>query len=290
MANTPKIFQIRALKLLNTDYTVKANFKVIGSAAFNFAAEWVDQMTGPSPFTIESEINRITTEGTISIGEYTRELLDALLDANNTVNSLGTTGLLKDVTNRNGTLVMAGGNVITALALSTTAADIKSGFYRLSVANQATKMVQLHALSSPDLKRNEYEDFDTGLVKTTTLADGGTAVDLGAGIRATNAATVTIPVTGGANWYTTLRVFAPGEESYSSIIGQEDLRVQHYKMIALSREIQNRRWYELLIHRAALSTVNFNFAEEFSTNEITGKLLYSEPDNAVAEANYYRGR
>lgn len=286
MSNTV-IFQLSKLKFL--DYATRAilaNVKVMGSLNITFTGELAEQMTGPSFFPIETEVNRITTEATLNIGQYDEDILKVLMDARNTTNAItATTGLIKEQENISGSIVASDSGVFTALTLSSTVANIKSGLYRLVVKEGATE-VEVYSLASPDLRRADFEDYATSLVKTVTPADGATA-DLGIGVNATAASTVSF-ASAPAGSSTIFRVIAPGAESKTSELGQESLVIPKVKLIALGRTMSDGRWFEIFGHNCIFPGLNLNFAEEFSANEITGKLIFDNDEMSVARITAYK--
>ena len=281
-----KIHNFQACKILDYNtYEVINSFKAAGEVVFNFNAELVEQMSGPSFAPIETEVNRFTTDATLKIGEYGREVLNSIVGSTNQEYAI-TNGLIADTENRVGSLVLSGNALINSLALSTTLTNIKSGLYRLVVTDATAGTVQVQALSSPDLLVSEYSNFDTSLVTTVTIASGAT-LDLGIGVNAVCASTVTLSgLTNGDA--TTFRVFSPGQEAESSSIGSLDTRVPKVKILVLSRNFSDQRWSEILLENAIFPSAQFMFTDEISQNEITGKAIFDDTTKQVASFLSYR--
>ena len=281
----PKVFDFSDLKLLNRE-TKKSIYTSDASGSVNFAlnAEIMEQKAGPSNYSVEAEVASFSSECTLNIGDYDHELLEAIGAFTNTTNSI-TNGLVTEITNQKGTLYNTTGSAITAIALSSTASDIRSGWYRAEITDVTNTQIKVYVISSPDLKRSEYEDYNARLLKTVTVATGSN--DLGAGITATGASTVSF--TGMAVGDTTsFRVFAPGEEAHTLEFGTPLEEVPHLSMMCLSRKIEGGRWAELYLENVILAGLNFNFTKEFSANEVTGRAIYDKTTGIVGKLYTYR--
>ena len=288
--SNPVIFQLAALKAFRySDFSLLANVRVTGQASFSFTGELAEQMTGPSLFPIETEVNRITTEGSINIGEYSKESLEFLMNAiyeNHAVSQ--STGAI--VTGRaigaGANIVAAAGGVIKTLGLSSTN-TVKSGLYRILVSDKANKKVELYSLSSPDLSSSDFSNYSTGLIAEITLADGATTNNAATGLDIEAADTVNFDNVSDGDALI-FRAFAPGDEGSTTKIGQERTIIPKVKLSCLSRTMSDGRWYELFIHNCIFPGTTFGFNEEFSANEVSGKLIYDFDEQAVATATFFR--
>lgn len=286
-AQNTKIFKFQALKLMDYDtWDLLANIRAAGSATFNFSPELAEQMSGPSFYPIETEVSTIATEASLNIGEYGSRLLKALMDTDNTDQAI-TTGLVTTPENLKGkSVVGSGSGLITALAKNSDATKMRSGFYRLKIKDITSFKVDVIAITSPDLTFSEYENFQEGLVKEVTMTAGG-AIDLGIGVNATGAATLS--GTGLADGDSALfRVYAPGAEAYEAKIGQLGQRIPKVKVACLSRTMSDGRWFELIADNAIFPGLNMPFSDEFAANEITGKLIFDPNVQRVARVYAYK--
>ena len=284
-----KILQFQAFKLFKYGtWDQIISFEAAGSVVANMTGELAQQMSGPSFFPIESEVNTIQAECTINFGEVGSAVHEATMGASTSTYTISSTaGVIADEESIKGALVATGGDAITDLALSATTSDIKSGLYKLQLTNTTTMTADVIALSSPDLKYSDYSDFDKSIVKTVTLADGDT-LDLGIGVNATCAATVNLANETTESAYL-FRVFAPGAAADKSTVGQRELVIPKVKIMTLSRTMSDGRWLELFGHNCIFPGMSYNFSGEFSATEVAGQMLFDARRNEVAEiVRYYK--
>ena len=282
-----KIFKFQNLQLLNyDDLEPIADIRAAGSVTYGLSPELAEQMTGPSLFTIETEVATIGTEVSLNIGEYGSDVLKALMGAQEQVKDVSS-GLVDEVENVKGTgLFKADGDGVTATVLSADDSTHRSGLYRVKLIDKAMKKLEITALSSPDLKQSEYETFDKKLVKTLTLADSAD-LDTGTGVNLTGAADTALAAVAEGDAFV-FRVYAKGNEAYRALIGQRNLVIPKVKVITSSRTMSDGRWFEVLWYNCIIPGSNFNFGDEFSANEVTGKMIFDEPRGALGEILGYR--
>lgn len=273
-AENAKIFKFQELALFNySDYRLIRSFKAAGSAEFNFSPELVEQMSGPSFFPIETEVSTITTEGILNIGEYGSQVLEALMDASVTDNSVSS-GLVTVPRNiGTGTLFnsASASTSINAVALGATP---RAGQYRIEVTGASE--ITVNAIYSPSLARADYSDELNGIVEVVTLT-AGTTSNLSIGVDVTAAATLTLNM--GDSFI--IDVFESGHDSYTAEIGQENLVIPKVKLACLSRNMSDGRWGALFLHNCIFPGLNLKFIDEFSANEITGKLIFDPVERSV---------
>lgn len=277
-----KIFKFQALKLIDyNSYEILERIQAAGSAVFNFSPELAEQMSGPSLYPIETEVSTISTEATLNIGEYGSRILEVLMGAKSTDQAVAD-GLVTTPINVKGELVKASsGKALTGLTLATDKSKIKAGFFRLKLKDKTAKTVEVIAYSSPNLTPSEYEDFGSSIVKTVTLVNAG-SLDLGIGVTGTAAATVDLSAMEDGD-STTFRVFRPGSEAYVADLGQAGQRIPKTKILCLGRTMSDGRWFEFFAENCIFPGLNFNFADEFSANEVTGKMIFDGPTQRVAQ-------
>lgn len=281
-----KIFKFQALKLLNhATYDLIASFKAAGSAVFNLNPELATQMSGPSLFDIETEVSIINTEATLNIGEYGAQVMEALIGAKSTTKSISVDGLIEPPVNRVGSLFNATGAAIVGIT-KIPAEELKSGLFRIYLKDKASLTAAIQVLSSPDLRREDYADFDSGLLKEVVLADNA-VLDSGAGWNINCAAAVDLATHADGDAFT-VRVFAEGVDAYQADIGQRGLLIPKVKVICLGRTMSDGRWFEVLFDNCIFPGVNFNFGDEFSANEVSGKLIFDERTGRVGSTVAYQ--
>lgn len=282
-----KIFKFQNLKILRySDYKELANIRTAASVSFNLNPELAEQMTGPSLFPIETEVSTVGTEASINIGEYSREVMSVLMGADSTVQE-ATSGHLATPTNVKGTgLFLASGGGIISATLDSDTSKIRSGLYRVSIPDGSANNIEVHALSSPELAASEYEDFSKSLVKKLEMADGK-ALETGIGVTLTCAGTVALDNISSDDAFI-FRVYSPSVEAFESKIGQTGLQIPKVKIITTSRRLSDGRWFEVLWHNCIFPGLNFNFADEFSANEVTGKIIFDETTGRLGEAYFRR--
>ncbi len=282
-----KIFKFQALKLFDyITWDQLVSIRAAGSAVFNFSPELAEQMSGPSFYPIETEVSTIATEGTLNIGEYGSDIMKALMDADITEINPGATGAIDSPRNLKGSLFMLAGDGIVSVALSTIPMDIKSGLYRIRIANTTTGLAEVIAISSPDLVPSDYDNFLDSLVTTVTIADGA-SLDLGNGVTATCASTVDLSTFEVGDSFL-LRVTAPGSEAYTARLGQVGQAIPKVRAVCLSRTMSDGRWFELVAQNCIFPGVNLNFGDEFAANEITGKMIFDPTLQYVADIAAYK--
>ena len=157
----------------------------------------------------------------------------------------------------------------------------------MKIPDGAMNTIEIYALSAPELPASAYENYRTALVKTLTLADG-VDLDTGVGVNLTCASTVSLSAVNDDDAFT-FRVYAPAADAYEADIGQAGLVIPKVKIITTSRVMSDDRWFEVLWHNCIFPGLNFNFADEFSANEITGKIIFDETTQKLGEA-FYRSR
>ena len=281
-----KIFKFQALKFFDYNtWDLIISIKSAGSAVFNFSPELAEQMSGPSLFPIETEVSTISTEGTLNIGEYGSEIMKALLDAQITIPTI-TAGDVDVPRNIKGSLFDATGSGVISITKSTTASAIKSGFFRVRLLDLTAKTVEVIALSSPDLSPSNYQDYSKLLVETVTLADDSSN-DLAMGVSIKTATTLTLTGMAVGDSFI-FRTFAAGSEAYTAKLGQLGTKIPKVRVSALSRVMSDGRWFELFGHNCLFPGANFNFGDEFSSNEVTGKLIFDPVLNYVADIAAYK--
>ena len=285
--NRAKIFKFQNLKILRySDQEILANVRVGGSVNFSLSPELAEQMAGPSFFTVETEVSTIGTEATLNIGEYSSDVLEALMGAKTTVKEAAS-GHLETPTNVKGSaLFLADGGGIISAALNSDTSKIRSGLYRVKSIDGGAS-IGVFALSAPELPASAYENFRTGLVKTLTMADGA-ELDTTVGVNLTCAGTFAADNINEDDAFT-FRVYAPAADAYQADIGQAGLVIPKVKIITTSRTMSDDRWFEVLWHNCIFPGLNFNFADEFSANEITGKIIFDEQTQKLGEV-FYRSK
>ena len=285
--NRAKIFKFQNLKILRySDEEILANIRVGGSVNFSLSPELAEQMAGPSFFTVETEVSTVGTEATLNIGEYSSDVLEALMGAATTEKTI-TSGLLENPRNVKGTgLFASGGGGIVSAALNSDTTKIRSGYYRIKSKDGAAE-IEVYALSSPELPASAYENFRTGLVKTLTMADAE-ALDTTVGVTLTCASTFAADNISEDDAFV-FRVYAPGADAYQADIGQAGMVIPKVKIITTSRTMSDDRWLEVLWHNCIFPGLNFNFADEFSANEITGKIIFDDQTQKLGEV-FYRSK
>ena len=285
MKNT-RIFKFSALSIMDLKYNNIHTAEAAGSISLNLAPEIMEQKSGPSNYPIEAEVGGYSSEIAINIADYDSDLIDALLGTTKVSNNVAS-GLITDQENfGSADVVASAGDAIATLALSNTLTDIKSGLYKIVIDDISTGAASLIALSSNDLKVEDYADYDNRIVTSFTITDAA-VISLGNGVTATAAASVDLTGFENGDGYV-FRVLASGEDSNSISVGNIVERVPHVKLLALSREIENGRWFEILIHRCLLSGVNFNFADTFAQNDITGRAIYDPSMGNLARITDFR--
>ena len=283
-ANT-KIFNLQSFKVLN--YLTKAllgEFRTIASLNIALAPELAVQKSGPSLFDIETEVNMISSEATINVGEYNKELVNILMDSRSSVNSVAS-GLVKDIINRVGDLFGASGLAIESIAL-TGNAEIKAGRYRLELVDKTNNTFNLIALSSSGLKHADYSDRDNSVVESVNLADGaGSALSIG--VTATGKASIDL-TNANVGDAVEFQVFPEGSISETIDVGQEDLEIPKVSIVALSRNMSDGRWVEIDAPNCIFPGLTLNMGGEFSQSEITGKIIYDRPTDKLLTINTFQ--
>ena len=278
----PKIFKLSDFSIIRrSDKQHIYSSKAVGSVTYTQGPEIMEQRTGPSNFPVEAAVGSFSSECAINLGDYDPELLEVIGNLRTITNSVSA-GLITEALNFKGEVLSSSGNVILSLALGT---DVKSGWYRLVIKDIAAKTADLFALSSPDLLPSQYNDFNSRLVSTITLADN-MAVDLGIGVNAQTAVTVDLTNEEVGNGFT-FRVFASGRKAATSVIGERVPVTETVTINCLGRKIEDGRWSELVLDRVLLSGVNYNFGDEFSANEVTGRGLYDDTTHRVGQFYTY---
>ena len=286
MAN-PVIFQIGKLKLLDYfTYEIIAEPAVTHEAAFNFTGELAEQMTGPSLFPVETEVNRITTEASLTLGDYNGELTKALMGTAVEENVVDD-GLIKDIKNTKGLVYAPTSAPISALALNADKALVKSGLFLLRIVDASAGTAQVISLNSPDLRNDDFSDVKQRIVKEVTLAAG--SIDLGIGVTATVPASPSFTAAPDGS-VMVFRVLAQGARSETVKIGQNNLVIPKVKLSILARTMSDGRWFEFFAYNAIFPGLNYNFNEEFSKTQIAGKMIYDVAADLVAETTYFQKR
>ena len=113
------------------------------------------------------------------------------------------------------------------------------------------------------------------------LADGA-ALDTGVGVNLTCAGTVDASEINADDAFT-FRVYSPSTDAFEADLGQAGMVIPKVKIITTSRTMSDGRWMEVLWHNCIFPGMNFNFADEFSANEITGKIVFDEVTNKLGE-------
>lgn len=286
MVTRTKIFNIQALKVL--DYNTKrliGDFRTVASFAVSISAELAAQMNGPSLLDIETEVNRLGSEATLQFGEYNADLINVVMGSRSVVNSISN-GLIKNITNRSVVgLHGTGGSAIESIGL-TAGVNIKSGRYRLELADKSNNMYSLIALSSPDLKHGDYADRDKSIVETKAIGDGE-SVDFSIGVTVVGKASIDLSNNDDQDGLD-FQVFAEGAISESIDIGQEDLEIPKVSLIALSRNLSDGRWVEIEAPNCIFPGLNLNMGGEFSQTDITGKLIYDQGEDKLLTLNTFQ--
>ena len=277
-----KIFRFQKLSFL--DYKTEkeiVNFEAVATAKFSLKANYAEQMSGNSLVPIETEIASMATEGSITIGEYGPEVLEAIAGAAVTKHDT-TAGLLNEERTNNAKFFGAGNKVITALALSTTTSDIETGFFRVEVSNATAKKIKVYAIVSPTLKVDQYENYSTGQIGAEITLQDGVDVDLGMGVTAEVAASVDFADVNTGDYFT-FRSYAVGKEAFTAKVGQKTLTIPKIKILCASQSLSDGRWSEVFIYNALFSGLDLSFGDEFSSTEVQGKLIYDPIHQGVYE-------
>ena len=283
---SPKIFKFSDLNVM--DYTSKKSAyrgEAVGDITFAMGPEIMEQRTGPSNFPIEAEVGSFNSEVSVACMDYNPELLEVIGAMGNVVNSVSG-GLVTEIVNQVGEVYAPTGKLITALALDTDTSKIRSGLYR--VEYEGAGVISVYAITSIDLQFSEYLDYKTRKVGTGTIANAA-SLDLGMGVKATCASTVTLADAAIGDSFT-FRAFAPGVESNTLEIGNPKNIVPKVSLSVLGRRIEDGRWSELFLERVLLSGFNAAFVQEFGQNEITGRGLYDHTAGRVGAFYTFRGQ
>ena len=273
---SPVIFQFQNIQLLDYNtYDLLKSVKVAGSASFSLTGELVEQMSGPSLFSIETELNRFTTEASIVFRNYDSDLLEVLAGAETSKNT-PTGGQIVQMLNQRGGEIFSDSFIsVTAI----TSDSINAGLYRLLVVDSTTGEVEIKRISGPNFSP-WTGNYTFGAASTVEDTGQGFSLGTGTNYNLTNAGL-------SAGGVATFRVLPKGAEHFQSIVGRDGARVPKLKVVALSRSTSDNRWYETYFPNCIFPGVNWNFAEEFSENEVAGKIVYDSREDCIAKADFF---
>ena len=301
MALSPVIFKFSEINILNyLTEDVIGHVTVAGQANFSFSPELAEQMSGPSNFPIETEVSTIGTEGSITFRNYEPKVLEILMGAATTDNTMiPDAGQVTEVREFGSVPIIAAsgtGAILSGIDPKTGDDDkVKAGVYRFEIVGDAGEW-ELKSIGSVDLTRNDFaseEDFTARIVARGTLPITGDQdnkkLDFGAsGVEAQVLAAFTAQAADNKGRTLTFRVIPPGRRFFTSSIGQEGLVIPKVKIRTLSRRVSDGRWGEFYAFNAIFPGLNVAFGDDFSENEISGKLIYDSTARKVADFSYYQ--
>lgn len=285
---THRIFNIASVALINREDPKDVTILDTPMAlTLNMAPEFAEQKSGPSHFPIDAGVNAFSSEVTLTFGEYSRDIIRKFLASVDA--GPEPTGLLTkaDISYSN-----QANKFLETFMTDPNTTRMKPGIYRLaitSVDEQATARdqhsfgLELQAIAVPGLGRDDYENyFNNGrppVVESGTLMSGG-ALTLGemrlTGQSADNINNLPNGIddikVGDAMIFTTSPAANHGHTHH---IGRKNATVKKVKLVARSKNIGSD-WQVITIPKILFAGLNFNFAQEFSANEFTGKALYDE--------------
>ena len=271
---SPVIFQFQHVNFFDySNLSLLLSEKIAGSATFNLGGELAEQMTGPSFFPTETELNRFAVEASIVFKNYGSNLLEILMGAN-TTSYTPTAGEVISETNRIGNSMFED-EFISGITINSNN-PLRDGLYRIEVTSIAGE-VKVTRLSG-----NEYAGEDEQVLTMAVSAMQDTAfgfsLDAGANFSAVSVALGDVG---------TFRVLGAGNEAFESVIGSPNARVPKVKLEIVTREMSDGRILSLYIPNAIFPGLNMNFGEEFSENEVAGKIIYDSIEQCIARKVFF---
>lgn len=274
--SSPVIHQFEHVNIFDYNtFDLLSTVRVAGSATFNLTGELVEQMTGPSYYSVETEVNRFTAEASILFKSYESKLLEILTGSvTNEIKPMD--GMVTGMTD------LRGGPIFDPKFISgitiTASGTILPGQYRVFVKDASASTITVDRLSGPG--------FNKGIRTKEIILSSDATFDSGFGFTIATSATYDSTVTED-NSVGIFRVFDKGQEAFESTIGGEDNTVPKVKIITKSRNLSDGRWYELYLPNCIFPGLAQSFGDEFSENEVAGKMIYDSKENMIARVTYF---
>lgn len=271
---TAVVFQFQHINFFNyLTRDLLLSEKIAGSATFNLSGELAEQLTGPSFYPTETELNRFAVEASIMFKNYNASLLEMLMGADVSMNT-PTAGAAVQLQQWKGDGLFDN-SYVSSISVAASGA-IKEGLYRIE--KTAANMVKVSRLSG-----NSY----VGTEETTVTLSSDSAIDTMLGFSLVTSASY--DDTGvDVGDYGTFRILGHGSQHTESIIGAPASRVPKVKLEIMGREMSDGRLFSLYAPNAIFPGLNLNFGEEFAENEVGGKIIYDAEEQCIARINYFQ--
>lgn len=275
------IYGIHSITLFSrTDGTPVVMLKALGDASFKLTPEYADLEAGSYMFPVDSEVQKINSEFSLSAKEYRPAAMEKFLAGVLTTNAAEATGAVSGFANKKGTSVKSAANGIDSVEVtSSDHADLKSGTYVIKATAAATATV--YCLSDVDFKTGTdgvYTD-DTLAIGTIDVASGD-AVLANYGLTFSKVGTPAF-VTGDTATFTVRKV---NTGSWSVAFGQSGGTFGEYGVEVYGQLQANGTVTGMKLYKCRIAGMPINFTEKkFSEWQINIKVLYDETLDGVGE-------
>lgn len=268
-----KIFNLSSFKLIDKKTLLPfAKFDTALNLNINLTPEFADQMSGPSLFPLESELIGFSGDVTFTIGEYGKGVIDALLGrvATNVVNSTDDTPAFSQYSRITGTSFSTIFNSIKSKAL-----DGRSGGHYVLVVTQidsGTSTIHFdlfcHGSGRP---ATDFADASTGLLGNFNVKASTTFKDIEFEIKGGISAIISKLPVGGEFGFSLLGKGRQGHYAHAGEIGKYPESV---RLIGVSREPTSNDLLIVDAPNCLFAGLNYSFAQEYSSTEVSGKIIY----------------
>jgi len=265
-----------------SDRTPYGILKVLGGGTISLSSEFEDLFGGSNKFAWASEPKTITSEFTATVKSMPDFLFELFLGASVSTTAASATGsVLTAVTNKLGTSVQDATTGIASVAIAT-AADAKHGVY-VVVATGADTVDIFHYTDIDHLVGSDLSYQDDALKITasaiTVPGTGGTVAIPNTGLELTGGSGSIAFVTSDTAFF----IIAKPHAGVSEItVGESGATFPLHGLDLLAAKRSNGDLFEIEAFSAIGAGMPISLEETvFAIPELTTKLLYDTPENAV---------
>ena len=295
MSQWAKILKFTDGTLLDKDWNVIAKINTAGSINAKVTPELIDQMAGPSMFPIASEVGNATSEVSVNFQSFDSNLLRTLVGGTGRSGSIVGNIIEEDVSNAVLTPTALFGKTASSTLRTDTGLHVSStagGIYRFDILSASR--IRVTSLAS-GIKKEAYTgtnaDYAKGIVGEITWTSGSSS-----SLSVTNksgqlvgllqfTAGTTAPTTGHRYLITAIPT---GSSGFINELGEQVMNIPEVRLLVRGRNLRDGRWMEVVIYRLILPGVEFNFANEFGSSEVTGKALFDQDYGQVMKVSAWK--